>query len=187
MLNAKEVTYEFSVGDQLETVILVNPENKEIGSYGKIEAHQNGKLHRAFSIFITNINGELLLQKRAAIKYHFSGLWSNTCCGHPRPGESTTAAAGRRLREEFGFAVPLKEIKECQYQALDQTSGLIENEYLHVFQGYYDGQPDPNPDEISGYRWMLPSTVHRSLRRYPDTFTPWFRILAVSLIQNNSI
>ena len=161
--------------------MLVDDENNIIGKCGKIAAHREGKLHRAFSILITNPDGELLLQRRAACKYHFANLWSNTCCGHPRPGEQTLSAAGRRLREELGFSVPLEQIDEFQYRAEDPSSGLIEHEHLHVFRGSYAGEPCPNPDEVGAYRWMLPNRVQRSLARFPDMFTPWFALLAATL------
>jgi isopentenyl-diphosphate delta-isomerase len=175
------------VRDELETVTLVDAEDNMVGFCNKIAAHQTGQLHRAFSILITNPAGELLLQRRAACKYHFAGRWSNTCCGHPRPGEQTLAAARRRLWEELGFSVPLEEIDELQYRTVDPASGLIENEHLHIFQGHYASEPCPNPDEVGEYRWMLPDRVRRSLARYPDIFTPWFTLLAASFISNDGI
>jgi len=171
----------YSVCDELESVTLVDAEDNAIGSCGKIAAHRDGKLHRAFSILITNPDGELLLQKRAAHKYHFASRWSNTCCGHPRPGEQTFSAAGRRLREELGFSVLLEEFAELRYRAVDPTSGLIEHEHLHIFQGRYAGEPRPNPDEVGAYRWMHPNRIRRSLARFPDTFTPWFALLAATI------
>ena len=187
MMRAQQKTREYSVRDELETVTLVDAGDNAIGFCGKIAAHQAGQLHRAFSILITNPAGELLLQRRAACKYHFAGRWSNTCCGHPRPGEQTMAAARRRLWEEFGFSVRLEKIGKLQYRTVDPASGLIENEHLHVFQGHYANEPCPNPDEVGEYRWMLPSTVLRSLARYPDTFTPWFALLAASFNSNDGI
>lgn len=187
MTKAQQITREYSVRDELETVTLVDAEDNVIGPCGKIAAHEDGQLHRAFSILITNPAGELLLQQRAACKYHFAGRWSNACCGHPRPGEETLDAARRRLREEFGFSAPLKKIDELQYRTVDLASGLIEHEHLHVFQGYYAGEPCPSPDEVSAYRWMVPNRVLRSLARYPDTFTPWFALLAATLIRNDGI
>jgi isopentenyl-diphosphate delta-isomerase len=177
----------YLVRDELESVILVDAENKAIGSYGKINAHRDGKLHRAFSILITNPDGELLLQQRAASKYHFAQRWSNTCCGHPRPGEQTLAAARRRLQEELGFSVPLEEVTDLRYRVKDPDSSLIEHEHLHVFQGRYTGEPYPNPDEVSAYRWMLPTRVRRSLALCPNVFTPWFVLLATMLVQNDGI
>jgi isopentenyl-diphosphate delta-isomerase len=165
-------------GDHLEYVTLVDSENNTIGSCGKIRAHSEGRLHRAFSILICNPDGAQLLQRRAALKYHFAGRWSNTCCGHPRPGEPTLAAASRRLQEEFGFSVPLEEVAEVRYRATDPDSGLTEHEHLHIFRGRYVGEPYPNPEEISEYRWMRPNRIRRSLKRFPDRFTPWFALLA---------
>lgn len=187
MTIAQQITPEYSVRDELETVTLVDAKNNVIGPCGKIAAHQAGQLHRAFSILITNPAGELLLQRRAACKYHFAGRWSNTCCGHPRLGEETLDAARRRLGEELGFSVPLKEIDELQYRTVDLDSGLTEHEHLHVFQGSYNGKPCPNPDEVVEYRWMMPDRVLRSLARYPDTFTPWFALLAATLIRSDGI
>jgi len=178
------MTSEHSMRDELESVTLVDAENNVIGQCGKIAAHRCGKLHRAFSILISNQDGELLLQRRAAHKYHFAGRWSNTCCGHPRPGEQTIAAARRRLREELGFSVPLEEIDELQYRTIDPASGLIEYEHLHVFQGHYAGEPCPNPDEVGAYRWMLPDRVQRSLASCPGIFTPWFALLSARLEPN---
>ena len=164
--------------DDQESVILVDSGNNVVGSCGKLAAHREGKLHRAFSILITNPDGELLLQRRAAQKYHFASRWSNACCGHPRPGESTPAAAHRRLREEFGFTVPLTQIAELSYYAEDEVSGLIEHEYLQVFHGLYAGEPSPNSHEIGAYRWMLSDRIRRGLAIRPGWFTPWFPLLA---------
>jgi len=185
VISAQPLKREYSVLDELESVTLVDVENNAIGSCGKIAAHRSGKLHRAFSILISNSDGELLLQRRATRKYHFARRWSNTCCGHPRPGEQTLAAAGRRLREELGFSTTLKQVAELRYRAMDPDSGLIEHEHLHVIQGHYADEPYPNPDEVGAYRWMHPSRVRRSLARFPDTFTPWFALLAAELEQYN--
>lgn len=166
------------IPDAFETVTLVDEDDNEIGSSGKLPAHRDGKLHRAFSILVSNSKGELLLQRRAAGKYHFASLWSNTCCGHPRPGEDTRAAAERRLWEEFGFTVALQKLDAFQYRAEDANSGLIEHEYLHVLHGCFDDEPTPNPDEIGAYRWMRPANIQRTFTRRPDWFTPWFAPLA---------
>ena len=185
MTRTQAMASEYSVRDELESVTLVDAENNTIGSCGKIAAHRDGNLHRAFSILISNPDGELLLQRRAAHKYHFASRWSNTCCGHPRPGEQTLSAARRRLGEEFGFSVPLEEFAELRYRAMDPTSGLIEHEHLHIFQGRYAGEPCPNPDEVGAYRWMLPNRVRSSLARFPDMFTPWFALLAATIELND--
>ena len=173
--------------DDMESVTLVDAEDNAIGSCGKIAAHRSGKLHRAFSILISNPDGELLLQRRAAHKYHFASRWSNACCGHPRPGEPTLAEARRRLAEELGFVVPLEEVTELRYRAVDPASGLIEHEHLHVLRGRYSGEPCPNPDEVGAVRWMLPTRVRRSLARCPDGFTPWFAFLVAHLTPDREV
>lgn len=161
---------------ELESVTLVDAEDNVVGSCGKIAAHRSGKLHRAFSILISNLNGELLLQRRAAHKYHFAGRWSNACCGHPRPGEQVLSAAHRRLEEELGFVVPLVKVAELRYRSVDPASGLIEHEYLHVLRGRYADEPCPNPDEVGAFRWMSRNGVQRGLAQRPDIFTPWFAL-----------
>ena len=166
------------IPDAFETVTLVDTNDNEIGFCGKLPAHRDGKLHRAFSILVSNSKGELLLQRRASGKYHFASLWSNTCCGHPRPGEDTRAAAERRLWEEFGFNVALQKLDAFQYRAEDTNSGLIEHEYLHVLHGRFNGEPRPNSDEVGAYRWIAPSGIRRLLARRPKWFTPWFAVLA---------
>jgi len=186
-MRAQPMKSKYLVRDERESVVLVDDQNNAIGSCDKINAHRDGKLHRAFSILIINPDGELLLQQRAASKYHFAQRWSNTCCGHPRPGEQTLAAARRRLGEEFGFSVPLEEVTDLQYRVRDPHSNLIEHEHLHVFLGRYDGKPHPNPEEVSAYRWMLPTRVRRSLALCPDVFTPWFVLLATMLVRSDGI
>jgi isopentenyl-diphosphate delta-isomerase len=163
--------------DDLESVTLVDTEDNAIGSCDKITAHREGNLHRAFSILIASCDGELLLQQRAAHKYHFANRWSNACCGHPRPGESTPDAAHRRLVEELGFSVPLTQVTAFSYCAKDEISGLVEHEYLHIFQGLYAGELTPNPDEVGAYRWMQPDRVRRGIASRPDLFTPWFVLM----------
>src|SRR5215207_6915560 len=144
--------------DAQETVVLVDEHDREVGLAPKLEAHETGVLHRAFSVFVLNAKGELLLQRRAGIKYHCGGLWTNTACGHPRPGEPVAAAARRRLREEMGFDCELTPIGAFLYRA-DVGGGLHEHEYDHVFVGRHDADPDPDPAEAD---------------RSPETFTPWF-------------
>lgn len=163
--------------DAVEEVILVDDSDRELGAAGKLDAHKLGQLHRAFSILVFNAEGELLLQRRAGMKYHFASRWSNTCCGHPRPGETTLMAAGRRLKEELGIRAPLTERAELVYRAEDKGSGLIEHEYLHIFHGAYAGDPRPDPTEIGAYRWMALPAIRRALRRQPHWFTPWFHLL----------
>ncbi|AFL73949.1 isopentenyl-diphosphate Delta-isomerase [Thiocystis violascens] len=168
--------------DALEEVIVVDQEDRMLGAAGKLDVHRTGDLHRAFSILVFNADGDLLLQRRADVKYHFAKRWSNTCCGHPRPGESTSMAAGRRLKEEFGIRVPLTERAQLIYRAEDQDSGLIEHEYLHIFHGVYAGVPHPDPAEIGAWRWMGVPVIPRALRVHPEWFTPWFPLLIGRLL-----
>jgi isopentenyl-diphosphate delta-isomerase len=158
-----------------DEVILVDENDSQIGTSEKIEAHQTGQLHRAFSIFIFNTSGQMLLQKRAVGKYHSGGLWSNACCSHPNPGESTEAAAHRRLKEELGFDCPLVEIHQFVYRAkLD--SGLSENEYDHVLIGSSDGEPEVNPAEVEDWKWIDPVSLREDLQCNPANYTYWLRV-----------
>jgi len=160
----------------MEKVILVDENDKQIGTEEKIKAHENGgKLHRAFSIFVFNSDGSLLLQQRAPSKYHFGSLWSNTCCGHPRPGEKIKDAAHRRLDEEFGFDTELKENSSLVYNA-DFTNGLTEREFDHSFVGIFDGDPRPNPEEIGDYKWISVDDLEKDIEKNPDKYTPWFKM-----------
>jgi isopentenyl-diphosphate Delta-isomerase len=163
--------------DEAEYVTLVDEHDRTLGPCEKIEAHRAGKLHRAFSILITNPDGEHLLQRRAAGKYHFAGRWSNACCGHPRPGEEILPAAHRRLAEELGIMSPLEPVAELQYRSVDRDSGLIEHEYLHVLRGQCAGGLRSDPKEVGAVRWMMPNAIQRDAARHPNRFTPWFRLL----------
>ncbi|UCG95272.1 MAG: isopentenyl-diphosphate Delta-isomerase [archaeon] len=161
----------------MEQVILVDEKDNQIGTEEKIKAHENGgRLHRCFSILIFNSRGKLLLQKRAFKKYHCGGLWSNTCCGHPRPGEETSRAACRRLKEEFGFEAELEEIISFIYRS-DFKNGLTEWEFDHAFVGIFDGEPDPDTEEIEDYEWIGTEELKKDVRENPEKYTPWFRIL----------
>lgn len=159
-----------------ERVILVNKDDVEIGTEEKIQAHRLGLLHRAFSIFIYNSKGEMLLQKRAQSKYHSGGLWTNACCSHPRKGETVEAAAYRRLKEEFGFVCPLKIEFSFIYQT-DLDHGLKEHEYDYVLTGIYDGPIDQvNPEEIEDFRFITKDKLLHEVNANPNDFTVWFRI-----------
>ena len=158
-----------------QDIILVDEQDREIGVAGKMEVHQKGQLHRAFSVFIFDSGGRLLLQKRALDKYHSPGLWTNTCCSHPRPGEKTEEAAARRLREEMGFETPLTEIFHFTYRASFEN-GLVEHEYDHVFAGEYEGPVNPAPEEASEYTYLHLYKINKMLQDNPDQFTPWFNI-----------
>lgn len=161
----------------MNLVILVNEKDEPVGVMEKIEAHKRGgTLHRAFSILVFNKKGELMLQLRSKKKYHAGGLWTNTVCSHPRPGETTEEAAKRRLMEEMGFTTELKEVGSFIYRA-DVGNGLTEYEYDHVFVGFYEGLPKPNPEEADGWKWMDFEAVVRDVKENPEHYTPWFRIL----------
>jgi len=159
----------------MEKVILVNEQDEETGSMEKMEAHLQGALHRAFSVFIFNPKGEMLLQQRSMQKYHSGGLWTNACCSHPRPGESTENAATRRLKEELGFETPLKKIFQFTYHASFEN-GLTEHEFDHVFFGEYNGEIDFNDKEVQDVCFRSIEEVESSLRSHPQKFTAWFHI-----------
>jgi isopentenyl-diphosphate delta-isomerase len=159
----------------MEQVTLVDERDSAIGAEEKMRAHLDGKLHRAFSIFVFNSEQELLLQRRAHAKYHSGGLWSNTCCGHPRPHETVTAAAKRRLREEMGFVCGLEESFGFLYRAeLDHE--LIEHEFDHVLVGQFDGEPHPDPAEVCEFQWLSLDRLRRALATTPESFTYWLKV-----------
>ncbi|MCW7549868.1 isopentenyl-diphosphate Delta-isomerase [Photorhabdus sp. APURE] len=157
-----------------EILVLVDKYDNPIGSAGKADIHRKGMLHRAFSIFIFDNEGNLLLQKRAATKYHSAGLWTNSCCGHPRVDEALEAAAHRRLGEEMGFDCPLKKVSSFIYHAR-LPNDLIEYEYDHVFIGCFDKEPIINPDEVSDYKWVNPLKLRELINNAPDVYTVWFK------------
>ena len=159
-----------------EHVILVDRMDRVIGIEEKLKAHREGKLHRAFSIFIFNTLGKLLLQKRSETKYHSGGLWTNTCCSHPRPGESHYCAARRRLNEEMGFDCELTELFSFIYYA-ELENNLFEHELDRVFVGHYDGQPIPNPDEVDDWKWMDIEELKRDVGENPEHYTYWFKLI----------
>ena len=147
----------------------------QTGTMEKMEAHYQGVLHRAFSVFIFNHKGDMLLQQRAANKYHSGGLWTNACCSHPYDGQETLAAAEKRLKEEMGFTVPLKKAFEFVYKASFEN-GLTEHEYDHVFIGYYDGDIIPAPEEVQDYCFMNAEDLKISIESHPHRYTAWFKI-----------
>lgn len=159
-------------------VILVDEKDREIGTMEKMEAHVTGSLHRAFSIFIFNSKHELLLQKRAAGKYHSNGLWTNTCCSHPKPDENLEESASKRLQEEMGMDVTVKPIFSFIYKAaLDNN--LIEHELDHVLIGYSDSDPTINTEEVSDYKWAGLDIIKKEMELYPESFTFWFQKLMI--------
>ncbi len=166
----------------MEQVILVNERDEEAGLMEKMEAHEKALLHRAISVFIFNTKGEMLLQQRAAKKYHSAGLWANACCSHPRPGEDVLAASQRRLKEELGFETPLKKIFEFTYKA-SFDNGLTEHEFDHVFTGTFNDAILPNPDEVQDYTYKSMNDIEASLKINPHKYSVWF-IIAFPQIQN---
>lgn len=159
----------------MDEVILVDEQDNSLGSMEKLSAHKQGLLHRAFSVFVLNDKDELLIQQRACGKYHSAGMWSNTCCSHPRPGEGNEDAAHRRLKEEMGFDCPLKSIFTLLYKA-DVGNGLIENEYDHIFLGTYSGDVHPNPDEVQAYQYISLDKLQVWMTSEPESFTPWLHL-----------
>jgi isopentenyl-diphosphate delta-isomerase len=169
----------------MEEVILVSPQDEEIGYMEKMEAHQLGLLHRAFSVFLFNSKGEMLLQKRAISKYHSGGLWTNACCSHPRKGETIEQAASRRTREELGCEPELQKIHSFIYKAaLDNN--LTEYEFDHVLFGNYEGEINLNVDEVSEIVYLPIQQIRQEMNEQPDKFTVWFKIIfeeVISIIQ----
>jgi len=158
-----------------ENVILVNEADEEIGIMEKMKAHELGVLHRAFSVFVFNSDKELMLQKRADHKYHSASLWTNTCCSHPRLGETLEQAAKRRLNEEMGFACSLTKAFDFRYKS-EMPNGLIEHEFDHVFIGVYDGKPILNPEEVGDWKYARIEDIQSELLEKPELYTSWFKI-----------
>ena len=161
---------------QEENVILVNEKDEQIGLMPKMEAHQKGVLHRAFSVFIFNKKDELMLQQRAHSKYHSPGLWTNTCCSHQREGESNIQAGKRRLQEEMGFITDLKDTISFIYKA-PFDNGLTEYEFDHILVGRYEEDPILNPEEAAAFKWMSLEDVKKDMEINPQLYTAWFKII----------
>ncbi|NNC69524.1 MAG: isopentenyl-diphosphate Delta-isomerase [Flavobacteriaceae bacterium] len=159
-----------------EQVILVNENDEQIGLMPKLEAHEKALLHRAFSVFVYNSEGKLLLQQRASHKYHSPLLWTNTCCSHQRDGESNLEAGRRRLHEEMGFNCELKELFSFIYKA-PFDNGLTEHELDHVMVGEFDGEPSINENEVESYKWMTLEEVKNDIKSRPEHYTEWFKII----------
>ncbi len=157
-------------------IVLVDQQDRPIGTSTKTVVHQQGLLHRAFSVFLLDQTHQILLQQRHPDKYHCGGLWTNTCCSHPFPDEEIVAAGQRRLQQELGFSVPLTHVGEFHYRA-EFTNGLIEYEYDHVLLGYYDQQPLDQFDrsEISALKWVSIPDLQKALAQSPDRYTPWLK------------
>ena len=160
----------------MEEIILVDKNDNEIGFEEKLTAHQNGgKLNRAFSIFVFNLRGEMLLQKRAKRKYHSGLLWTNTCCSHPRAGELLIDACHRRLKEEMGFDCDLKEKFSFVYK-VDFKDGISENEFDHVFVGKFNGAPAPDKKEVADWKWIDFEEFKKDIKENPEKYTYWLKV-----------
>ena len=160
----------------MDDILLVDEDNNPVGTGEKMDVHRRGLLHRCFSIMIYNSKREVLLQRRALSKYHCPGLWSNACCSHPRPGEHLLLAAKRRLKEEMGISVPLKEVGvEFIYRV--KVGDLTEYEYDHVLYGQFDGAPKIDPAEAQEWKWMAFADIRNDMKANPETYTPWFRLI----------
>jgi isopentenyl-diphosphate Delta-isomerase len=157
----------------MAAVILVNEKNEDIGTAEKMEVHVKGLLHRAFSVFVFNSKGKLLLQQRATKKYHSGGLWTNACCGHPAPGEILSESARKRLKEEMGFEILLQEVGAFIYEA-QFSNGLSEHEFDHVFAGQYDGPVPFNEMEVMDVCYKKIEDIKNSLNTHPQKYTAWF-------------
>jgi isopentenyl-diphosphate Delta-isomerase len=157
-----------------DPVVLVDADDVEIGTAGKLDAHRRGLKHRAISVLVRNANGHFLLQQRSPAKYHSGGLWTNACCSHPLPGEATPAAARRRLAEEMGFSCPIEPLFVYQYNE-PVPGGLIENELVHVFGGQHDGPIKPDPGEVGEWKWIAYPALTADIAARPDAYTVWFR------------
>src|SRR5699024_1703343 len=159
-----------------ELVVLVNDKDEKIGLMPKLEAHEKGVLHRAFSVFVYNDKGQLLLQQRALHKYHTPGQWANTCCSHQRDGETSIDAGRRRLEEEMGFVTDLMYRKSFIYKA-SFDKGLTEHEFDHIMIGRYNQDPKVNPDEVTDFKWMHIPDILVDIELNPEKYTAWFKII----------
>ncbi len=157
-------------------VVLVNEQDQEIGLMPKLEAHQKGLLHRAFSVLIYNSKNEMLIHQRAMGKYHSEGLWTNACCSHPKPGEAVIEAAHRRLQEEMGFDCALQHQFHFTYKTTLENQ-LFEHEFDHVLSGIYEGEFTPNPEEVMNFRWVSTNDLKAEIAKSPDAFTFWFKMI----------
>lgn len=166
-----------------EQVILVDPNDKELGVMDKMEAHEKGILHRAFSIFLFNDQDELLLQRRALTKYHSPGLWTNTCCSHPRKGETALQAAHRRLEEEMGISATLSPKFTFLYKA-ELDKGLTEHELDHVFMGTFNGAPELNKEEAEDWKYIAIPALEADVKERPEHYTEWFKICLEEVLNN---
>lgn len=167
-----------------EEIVLVDEHDRPIGYASKLPPHQEGgALHRAFSVFIFNDRGQILLQQRSTGKYHFGGLWTNACCSHPGRGQRVADAARSRLQYEMGIDLPLTPLFTFIYRAEDPVSGLTEHELDHVLIGYFNGAPAPLGSEVADWAWIDPAKVLADVNAHPERYTPWFRLVLERVLQ----
>ncbi len=157
-----------------DLMVLVDEDDRVVGTGEKLETHRKGTLHRAFSVIVWNSAGQILLQKRSAAKYHSGSLWTNACCGHPGPDDDIAAAAAARLMQEMGFSCQLENIGCIRYRA-ELDRGMVEHELVHVFRGIYDGVVSPDSEEADAYRWAALDDVLTEIAAHPATDSAWFR------------
>jgi isopentenyl-diphosphate Delta-isomerase len=165
-----------------EYVILVDQHDREIGKAEKLQAHHEGLLHRAFSLFIFNDAGDMLIHQRALSKYHSGGLWTNACCSHPRPAEPIEQAVHRRLYEELGFDCQLFYQTNFIYKVRFDEDNLFEHEFDHVFKGIFNGTCKPNPDEVTAIDWIPLNTLYNDVITHPEKYTAWFKIALKKIV-----
>jgi len=170
----------------VEYVLLVNKNDQPLGTMEKMAAHEKGELHRAFSIFIFNSKGEMMLQKRASGKYHSGGLWTNTVCSHPKAGEDVKIAAVRRMDEEMGLECDINEVFTFLYKS-EVGDDLTEHEFDHVFIGYSDVQPNPNPEEVEDWKYVSVDWLVKDVEEHPENYTVWFLIALKELLKHKNL
>lgn len=175
-MKAQTRNLEIVMKDEEEQVILVDSDDNQVGVMNKLEAHEKALLHRAFSVFVFNSKGEMLMQQRALSKYHSRGLWTNTCCSHPRQNEETLDAANRRLQEEMGMQAVLKHQFHFIYRA-PLEDGLWEHELDHVFFGTSDDEPQINREEVESWKYMKVAELDEDMKYHPERYTAWFKII----------
>lgn len=172
----------------MKKIILVNKRDKQIGTEEKIKAHREGKLHRAFSIFIFNSKGELLIQRRAKTKYHAPGLWANTCCSHPRPGKNLKTEAEKRLKEEMGIICNIKEVFSTIYNTKNEKyGGLFEHEFDHIFIGKSNANPNPDKEEVEDWKWIKTGELKKDIKKNPKKYASWFKLIMKKILNKKMV
>ncbi|RYM33901.1 isopentenyl-diphosphate Delta-isomerase [Brumimicrobium glaciale] len=164
-----------------KNVVLVDENDHVLGTMEKLQAHQEGRLHRAFSVIIFNDNDEMLIHKRASDKYHCGGLWTNACCSHPRLNEAVKDAALRRMQEEMGFTTSIEYIGQFIYKT-EFENGLIEHELDHLFMGKFNGEPKPNPEEVEDFKYIGIDELKLDIEKSPQNYTVWFKKIVADYV-----